>query len=263
MATSCSTALTQQWTAAGVERGATLLVHSNIKRTLMTCRRAGFAVSPADVLDSFLAAVGPDGTLLLPLFNFEFANGAPFDIRHTPSQMGALTEAGRVHPDAVRTGHPIYSFAAIGAQAHRFSDVDNVSGYAEDSPFGILRALNGTIAVLDLEDQDSMTFYHHVEELKRVPYRYFKNFTGTYVDGGGSSSVKTYRLYVRDVAGGVVTDVNPAGELMWQSGLYSGFRPRTASGLRTVKARDMFSFVAQIIDSDRALGTLYSIVPPQ
>lgn len=229
----------------------------------MACRRAGHAVSPSDILDTFLAALGPDGTLVLPLFNFDFAKGTPFDIRHTPSQMGALTEAGRIHPDAVRTGHPIYSFAAIGAQAHRFRDVDNVSGYAEDSPFGILRELNATIAVLDLADQDSMTFYHHVEEVKRVPYRYFKDFRGSCVDAAGRSSIKTYTLYVRDVERGVVTDVDPAGELMWQSGLYKGFRPRIESGLRTVKARDMFSFVSEIIDSSRALGTLYSIVPPK
>jgi aminoglycoside 3-N-acetyltransferase len=255
--------LAEQWTAAGVERGATLLVHSNVKRTLMTCRRAGYAVTPTDILDSFLEALGPGGTLLLPLFNFEFTEGVPFDIRHTPSQMGALTEAGRIHPNAVRTGHPIYSFAVIGAEAERFRGVDNVSGYADDSPFGILRELDGTIAALDLPDQDSMTFYHHVEEVKRVPYRYFKDFRGSCIDAAGRSSVRTYKLYVRDVERGVVTDVNPAGELMWQLGLYRGCRPRVESGLRTVRARDMFGFVSDLIDSSRALGTLYSIVPPK
>lgn len=259
MATDCSTALVEQWRASGVVPGSVLLVHSNIKRTLMTCRRLGWMIRPADILDSFLTALGPDGTLLLPLFNFDFARGVPFDIRTTPSQMGALTEAGRVHPDAVRTGHPIYSFAAIGAQAGRFRGVDNVSGYAEDSPFGMLRDMDGIIGVLDLEDQDSMTFYHHVEEVKRVPYRYFKDFTGLYTDASGRTMTRTYTLYVRNVEQGVVTDVNPAGELMWQHGLYKGYRPRTGSGFRTVSARAMFRFVADIIDGSRALGTLYSV----
>lgn len=251
--------LAQRWVAAGVRRGDTLLVHSNIRRTLGACRKAGHAVSPREILESFLCAIGPDGTLLLPLFNFEFTKGVPFEICQTPSQMGALTEAGRTYPGAVRTGHPIYSFAAIGANAPRFSGIDNASGYAQDSPFGILRDMDGRIAVLDLEDQDSMTFYHHVEEVKHVPYRYFKDFTGPYVDATGASSIRTYRLYVRDIERGVVTDVNPAGELMWREGLYRGSRPKVGAGLRTVKAREMFDFVARIIDTSRALGTLYSI----
>ena len=251
--------LARQWSAAGVGRGDTLLLHSSIKRTLLSCRRTGRRVSPRDILDSFLAALGPGGTLLLPLFNFEFAKGVPFDIRQTASEMGALTEAGRVHPEAVRTGHPLYSFAAIGAQSARFRDVNNVSGYAQDSPFGILRDMNGTIAVLDLDDQNSMTFYHHVEERKRVPYRYFKEFTGTYTGLDGIPTQRTCTLFVRDIDRGVATDVNTAGEMMWARGLYRGDRPGTGSGLRTIHARDMFDFVAGLIDSGRAQGTLYSI----
>lgn len=54
------------------------------------------------ILDSFLHTLGENGTLLLPLFNFDFCGGAPFVIRTTPSHMGALTEAGRVRLGAVR-----------------------------------------------------------------------------------------------------------------------------------------------------------------
>jgi aminoglycoside 3-N-acetyltransferase len=252
-------ALAEQWSAAGVERGDTVLLHSSIKRTLLSCRRSGRPVSPRDILDSFLAALGPEGTLLLPLFNFDFAKGQPFDIRQTPSEMGALTEAGRVHSEAVRTGHPLYSFAVIGARSARFRGVDNVSGYAQDSPFGILLELNGTIAVLDLDDQNSMTFYHHVEEMKGVPYRYFKAFTGTYTGLDGVPTQRTYTLFVRDIDRGIVTDVNAAGEMLWERGLYRGDRPGIGSGLRTIRARAMFDVVAGLIDSGRAQGTLYSI----
>jgi aminoglycoside 3-N-acetyltransferase len=253
--------LALQWASAGVERGSTLLLHSDIRRTLLASRRAGSAVSPADILESFLEALGPEGTLLLPLFNFDFAKGAPFDIRHTPSQMGALTEAGRTHPDAVRTGHPIYSFAAIGGRSDRFRGVDNMSGFDEDSPFAILHALNGTIAALNLDEHSSMTFYHHVEEIKRVPYRYFKDFVGTYTDWDGVPTTKTYRLYVRDIERGVVGAGNPAAEMMWERGLYRGDRPGTGSGLRTIKAHDMFDFLSGLIDSSQALNTMYSIEP--
>jgi len=107
--------------------------YSNIKRTLLEYKRNGSSISPGDILDSLLDVLGQQGTLLLPLFNFDFTQGVPFDIRTTPSQMGSLTEVARKHKDAIRTGHPIYSFAVIGNYQKLFSKVDNESAYAEDS----------------------------------------------------------------------------------------------------------------------------------
>ena len=251
--------LKDRWLRSGIELGDTILVHSNIKRTLIESCRAGLSISPTEILDSFLDAIGPTGTLLLPLFNFDFTSGVDFDIRNSPSQMGALTEAGRLHKDAVRTGHPIYSFAVIGNKSNQFKGVDNLSGYADDSPFGILKRLNGKIASLDLEDQNSMTFYHHIEEIKNVNYRYFKTFTGNYIDWNGVLSEKAYKLFVRDIERSVKTDVNPAGELLWKARLYKGFRPKVDTGLRVINAVDMFNFVETLIDDGKALGTLYSL----
>jgi aminoglycoside 3-N-acetyltransferase len=251
--------LSQKWIESGVAKGDTLLIHSNVKRTVIGCRRAGFTITAQDILNSFLNAVGEKGTLLLPLFNFDFANGGSFDIHHSPSHMGALTEAGRLHNECVRTGHPIYSFAVIGYKSKEFEHLDNVSGYSDESPFGILRRMNGKIASLDLEDQDCMTFYHHIEEIKNIDYRYFKNFSGLYTGFDGISMQKTYKLFVRDIEKGVVTNVNPTGELMWQKGLYKGFRPKDKSGLRTIMATEMFDFVANLIDRSEALDNLYSI----
>jgi len=251
--------LQQRWKSSGLEEGDTVLIHSNIKRTIEEYRRNKVDTSPRDILTSFLDVIGDKGTLILPLFNFDFTKGVPFDIRTSESQMGALTEIGRKFNGAVRTGHPIYSFAVIGCKASEFKGIDNVGGYAEDSPFGVLKKLNGKIGSLDLDDQNSMTFYHHVEEVKRVDYRYFKSFTGQYTDVLGDTKNKTYELYVRDVERGVLTDVNPAGALMWSAGLYQGFRPREGSGLRLVNSRKMFDFVEDLIESGKALGTLYSI----
>jgi aminoglycoside 3-N-acetyltransferase len=251
--------LQQRWKRSGLEEGDTILIHSNIKRTLLEYRTSNIQFSPPDILESFLDVIGPRGTLLLPLFNFDFVKGVPFDIRRSESQMGVLTEIGRIFPGAVRTGHPIYSFAAIGYRSSDFSGIDNTSGYAEDSPFGVLKRLEGKIGSLDLEDQKSMTFYHHVEEVKQVDYRYFKSFYGGYTNILGETSFKKYDLYVRDIERGVITDVNRAGELMWGAGLYCGFRPNQGPGLRFVKAKAMFEFVEGLIDAGKALGTLYSI----
>ncbi len=254
--------LQQRWQNSGLAAGDLVLLHSNIMRTLVEFQRQQLPISAQDILQSLLLTLGPQGTLVMPLFNFDFANGVAFDIRHTQSHMGALTEAARMHPAAVRTGHPIYSFAVIGAKAADFAQVNNYSAYAADSPFGMVTALGGKIAALDLDDQQCMTYYHHVEEMLQVDYRYFKAFSGAYTDAQGQCTQKTYQIYVRDLAKGVITRVNPAGELLWQAGLYHGFRPRVGSGVRWAFAQQMFDFTADVIRQQRALGTLYALDTP-
>lgn len=133
------------------------------------------------------------------------------------------------------------------------------SGYGEDSPFGLLRAMDGRIAVLDLPDQQSMTFYHHVEEMHQVDYRYHKTFTGAYTDANGTTEKRTYGLFVRDLDRGVLTYVDPAGELLWQKRLYSGCKPSAGCGLRTISAQKMYEAVSEIIISGKARNMLYRI----
>jgi aminoglycoside 3-N-acetyltransferase len=249
--------LARDWISAGVCEGDCLLVHSDLCRTLQRMKTAEQKATPSLVLRSFLEAVGKTGTLLLPLFNFGFAKGVPFDIRNSPSKMGALAEAGRLWPGAVRTGHPMYSFSAIGAKVDLFRDLTNFSGYGHESPFGVLHRVGGKIGVIDLPDQNSMTFYHYVEESQNVSYRYHKTFVGPYIDENGVQSLRKFGLFVRRIENGIVTHVEPMAELLWQKGIYHGFRPHEGCGLRLISAAAMFDHVAAVIRSGRARGLLY------
>lgn len=121
----------------------------------------------------------------------------------------------------------------------------------------MLRELNGKIAVLDLADQESMTFYHYVEEMHKVPYRYFKDFTGDYTGYDGLIKKKKYTIFVRNLDEGIVTNVNPMGELLWKEKLYQGYRVNTKSGLRTIDANKLFDFVSSKIQLGQANGLLY------
>lgn len=251
--------LANDWQTAGVAEGDMLLVHSSISRVLRRISKIGGEVSPQLIIKSFLLALGKSGTLLLPLFNFDFPKGIPFDIRTSPSQMGALTEAARLWSGTVRTGHPIYSFAVIGKNAEMFRDLKNFSGYGQDSPFGILHRNKGKIGVIDLPDQNSMTFYHYIEEFFNAPYRYHKTFTGQYIDGQGVKSTENFGLFVRKVDQGVITHVNPMGEILWKKGFYTGNRPKIGCGLRVISAEKMFDEVGVVLNQGIAKGLLYDI----
>lgn len=246
------TKLTSEWHDVGIRLGDAVLIHSSLRRILKE-----YEVTPYEVLQSLIGAVGSTGTVVFPLFNFDFTEGVPFDIRSTPSHMGVLTEAARTHPDVVRSGHPIYSFGAIGYNAEAFR-VDNYSGYGIRSPFAILLQLNGKIAVIDLDDQNSMTFYHHVEEMYGVEWRYYKTFGGEYTNADGNTEHKSYQLFVRNIDKGVETHVNPMGDILWKEGFYRGKMPGQGCGMRTISARDLYFRTGQVISSGDAKGILYT-----
>ena len=119
--------------------------------------------------------------------------------------------------------------------------------------------LNGKIAVLDLDDQNSMTYYHHVEEMEKVEYRFFKNFSGEYTNLQGLTENRVYSLFVRSIDQGVKTDVNRMGELLWAQGLYSGSKPGQGSGLRVISVKKLHDITSEVIRKGQALNYLYSI----
>ncbi len=252
--------LVNNWHRSGLEKGDLVLIHSSLKRLLKTLNdEFGIPVTPVDIFDTLLTALGEDGTLVLPLYNFDFPQTGYFNINETPSQMGLLTELGRKHSESVRTGHPIYSFSVIGKMAKEFENIDNKSGYGSDSPFATIKALNGKIGIIGLTDQNSMTSYHFVEEQNLVDYRYFKNFTGRYIDKNGVESIRTYSLYVRDLERGVKTNVNRMMDYLWQIGAYKGDKPDEGYGMRTILFNTFYNETERKIKNGEAINYLYSI----
>ena len=248
------------WKRCGIEKGDLVLVHSSLKRLLLQLKSEfGILLTPKDIYDSLLAALGKEGTLVLPLYNFDFPKKAYFNFNETRSKMGVLTEIGRKDENSVRTGHPIYSFAVVGKLSNEFKGIDNKSGYGADSPFAKIKELNGKVAIIGLTDQNSMTSYHFVEEQNLVDYRYFKNFDGTYIDENGHESERTYSLYVRDLEKGVKTDVNRMMDYLWEIGAYKGDKHDEGYGMRTILLNDFYKETEQKIKEGQAINFLYSI----
>ena len=223
------------------------------------CESKNRLFRPEDVINSFLSALGPDGTLLIPLFNFSVINGGVFDILNTPSAMGAITEAARKYPAALRTEHPFLSFAVIGRHAERFAALRDYTGIGPKSPFASLHQMNGRVGALDLEDNKCMSFYHHVEQALNVPYRFIKDVDVAYTDESGTLSARSFGYYARDWDNNIITDVTLAGEKLWHLGLYKGERPGIGHGFRTVLSDDIYNFTEDAIRSGQAEGLFYTI----
>ena len=236
--------LTESWIKSGLEKNNTVLVHSSLSSFFKKYKNRGIEISPEDILQSLMNAVGEKGTLIFPVYNFGFTKNIPFDIRNSKSETGILTETARKHPAFVRTGHPMFSFTAAGYHKNKFKNLDNFSAFGKDSPFAILTELDGMIdrAIAD----DAVNRFHKV-------------FKGRYIDKDGLEYLKEYNVYSRKTEIGVETDVKPMEEFLWAKGLYKGDRPMVGTGMHVIKARTVYEEAAKLIKDGKSLGMLYRI----
>ena len=242
--------LTDSFRALGVEKGDTLLVHSSYKSF------GGVEGGPQAVIDALLEVLGEEGTLLMPTFNFDFCKGADWDVRETPSQMGYMTNLARLDPRARRVFHPIYSFAVIGKYAEDFGEINDKSSYGANSAFAKLRELEGKIMVIGLSYNDSMTFFHHIEEMEGVDYRYLKDFTGNITDWDGNTVTDTYQMLVRNLEMGIETMVDPMGALLEEAEIIKS-RKIGEADVKLMKANEVYDFTVREMKRDPYL--LYQI----
>lgn len=167
--------------ALGVKKGDCLFVHSGLKAL------GKFALNDdlnrLDILlNIFLDILGESGTVVVPTFNFAFCNGEMFDRSKTPCDgMGAFSEYVRTHEKAHRSRHPFHSVAAIGKNAVKITDSESFSEFSEGSSFDTLLQLDCKVLFYGVTFVE--TFVHMAEERAKVPYRFWKNFTGDAIDG--------------------------------------------------------------------------------
>lgn len=246
------TDLVDGFRALGVEAGDTLLVHSSYKSF------GPVDGGPQTVVRALELAVDTehDGTLIMPTFNFGFNKGEPWDVRTTPSKMGVLTELARQDPRAKRVFHPFYSFAVLGKHAEMLGGLRYKSAYERNSVFGKLRDLDGKIMVIGLSYTNSMTFFHHIEQMEGVDYRFLKQFTGEVTDADGRTYTDTFEMLVRDIDKGVITEVDPMGFLMEEKGVIQ-VRKIGEADVKLMKANEVYAFTAREMRRDPHL--LYQI----
>ncbi|MGI9491695.1 MAG: AAC(3) family N-acetyltransferase [Geminicoccaceae bacterium] len=152
-----------------VRQGTVVLVHSSLKAL-------GFVTGGAEAVVEALIKVfveRRDGTFMLPTFSIDgsmhqtLTDGGPFDLRSTPSNLGAIPEAFRRHPKAKRSLHPTHSLAAIGSKAGWLVEGHHLAGtsFGDGSPMANMLAADGYLLGLGT-DLGRVTFYHCLEEIE-------------------------------------------------------------------------------------------------
>jgi aminoglycoside 3-N-acetyltransferase len=168
----------------------TILVHSSFKSL-------GYIPGGIEtVIQGFLEAIGPEGTLLLPGLSLGLNPSEIFDVRSTPSNVGAIPEYFRTREGTSRSLHPSHSVCAIGKRTNELLDdhgLDNTP-CGRHSPFRKLAETNGKIVMLGCGLKPNTTM-HALEEYVEPPYLYGPARIYTIRNHQGNTFQKEYRTH--------------------------------------------------------------------
>jgi len=176
----------------GITEGDGLLIHSALQFL-------GHSSNGARIyLGAIQEVIGKSGTIVVPTFNFDFAQTHIYDPAETPSKgMGIFSEFIRQLPEARRTLHPMQSIASIGRYSDDLTSRDTQSAFDPGSAFERMLELNFKLLLLGA-DARATSMYHYSEQRANVPYRYWKDFPGQVKTSRGWEN-RTYRMFVRDL----------------------------------------------------------------
>jgi len=152
----------------GLPPGARICIHSRLSGLGYLPR------GPQEVLEAVLEAA-PGCTILMPTFPFPGAaldwvrSGAVYDPRRTPSASGALSEALRTFPGALRSLHPTHPCAAAGPDARLLIDgsEDSIEPFGPQSAYGRYAASQNAWQLLIHTNHTSIV--HWFQEVAGMP----------------------------------------------------------------------------------------------
>jgi aminoglycoside 3-N-acetyltransferase len=191
--------LLEQFKRIGIEEGDVLLVHAALSKM-------GYVEGGAKtVVECLLKAVGQSGHVLMPTSSndgrqLDFMRQNPiFDVRKTPSKMGAISESFRNLPEAKRSMHPTESVACIGPHALEFvqGHFGVLTPYQSDSPFGKVIESKGKILMIGVTFDNAGTNVHCLEDAVYFPFPVYhpEIFSARVIDYNGHEHIVQTKVH--------------------------------------------------------------------
>lgn len=132
----------------------------------------------AEIAGRIRQRIGEGGTLIVPTFTASYRRGEVYDVKRSKSFNGALSEYVRQQSGAVRSLCPLFSMAAIGADAHRLMARSTPNCFGAGSVYENLFNADVKFVGLGIDWDQGYSFFMHLERRAGVPSRREETFYG-------------------------------------------------------------------------------------
>lgn len=163
--------------ACGLKEGDDVLVHTSLSKI-------GYVENgPQTVVSALTKVVGNRGNILMPTspnagLQLEYIRSLEaFDVKNSPSALGAITEYFRKLPNVKRSAHPTEPVACLGPDADFYTDghLGELTPYTERSPFARISERGGKILYIGVTFDNAGTNLHTLEDAVDFKYPVYFN----------------------------------------------------------------------------------------
>ena len=155
---------------------------------------------PGEILPyhiSLLKEAASGRPLWMPAFNYDFPKTGRFDVRRSPSQVGALSEYFRTAVAQWRTEDPVFSASGIGPRPDPPELGSTTEAFGPCSIFGELDRRRATLLLYGTSIASATISHYCEKQAGGPPYRYDKVFHGAVTRADGSCRSMEYVYHVR------------------------------------------------------------------
>jgi aminoglycoside 3-N-acetyltransferase len=225
---------------------------------------------PETVIEAFRRVLGDQGLIAMPAFPLDrpalqyLRDGEVFDLRETPSRMGAVSERFRTAPGVLRSLHPTHSVCAQGPGAAALVAGHEVAltPFGAGTPFGRLIE-RGAHQVWFGSGVGAITVYHAFECTREPPFPidvfFPQRIDARCVDGEGKELVVSTLVHDPHAVAGRI-DSDPRLEAEVRDRLIEG-------GLRSVglgRGEVLIQPLPQMLETfEQMLAEGLTIYPPR
>lgn len=171
--------LVEQLISVGISEGDDIMVHCAMSKI-------GYLEhGPSTLVNAFLKVIGPKGNLLMPSSPVDklqldyIRENKTFDVLHTPSKMGAVSEYFRKMKGVERSTNATEPVCVFGPKAKEYckDHFGKETPYSKSSPWHKLMENNGKIIYIGVTLINAGTHLHVLEDLTDFKYPVYADET--------------------------------------------------------------------------------------
>lgn len=147
-----------------------LFIASDVSKLALNLKHQGERFDANIFIESFQEKLS-DGALIIPAYTDHLKNGDVFDHLKSKPSTGAISNKVMRRKDFNRSFDPLHSVFYWGKKSKEIKRINSESTLGKGSIFEFLHRNKAKMICLDVDFQNSLTFVHYVEEIKKVKYR--------------------------------------------------------------------------------------------